>query len=371
MKLKPVQKSIDDLLLDPNNYRFHDMKGYVKVSPKRYHENNVQERAERLLLENGETELRALKESINENGYIPLETLIVKAYPYQKGKYVVIEGNRRVAAIRWIKRDKEHGVDLPADLIRSLGTLPVIILDKESLQGNLAHVMMGLRHVTGVKQWGSYQRAQLIVELVDDLELSISDAAKSISMTTHEATRRYRAFKALSQMQGDDEFGEYASPELYTLFHEAVAQPRIREWLDWEDNKGLFQNEEYRREFYKLLIPYLLDDTDDDATAKTEPKLKSKDDVRSLKDILGNEDAEECLLDPSQSLSDALAIVKISETARWVPKLKSAYQALETLPVETLKNLSEEEIKAISGLHNALEERIKDWEKLTGKKMQK
>lgn len=36
--------SLDQLLLDPNNYRFFDMEQYTKVQPNRIHESSVQKK---------------------------------------------------------------------------------------------------------------------------------------------------------------------------------------------------------------------------------------------------------------------------------------------------------------------------------------
>jgi len=365
MNYQPIHLDIEQLLLNPNNYRFLDMKEYVRVDPRRFHEERVQNRAWSLIELDGSDELRALKESIQANGYVPLEALVVRPYPYQENKYVVVEGNRRVAAMVWLIRDQEAGAAVSQELVDSFNQLPAIVLDPDAPEyENLQHVLMGLRHVSGIKEWGGYQRARLVVELVDEQRLAISDAAKAIGMTSHEATRRYRAFKALEQMQQDEEFGPQARPEMYRLFHEAVAQPKVKEWLGWDEDIFAFTNEDQRNEFYKLLIPYTPGDEEELPRAH-EPKMRTYKDVRNLKDILGDVHAEETLLDPEQSLVDALAVVRASASAHWVPRVRAALGALGQIPVETLKNLSVDDIEPLRELYRALKERLQDWMKLT------
>ena len=229
MEYKTIDVDLQQLLLDPNNYRFFDMEKYREAAQDRFHEPNVQNRANELVHLDGKDELRTLKESIEANGYVPVEVLVVKPYKYKDSMFVIVEGNRRVAAMRWLKEDQAGGSQIKPELIESFKKLPAIVLESnEKDLVNLQHVLMGLRHVSGIKQWGGYQRAKLVAELVDDLGLLIATAAKQISMTPHEAIRRYRALKALEQMQNDDEFGSYCDPKMYRLFHEAVSVVKLK-----------------------------------------------------------------------------------------------------------------------------------------------
>ncbi len=362
---------LGQLLLDPNNYRFLDLKEYVFADRARYHEDGVQERAQRLVELDGQDELRALKESIEANGYVPIEALVVRPYPHQEGKYVVVEGNRRVAAMRWLQKDsKSGGVSVSRELLKSFGQLPVVIIDPDVAgYERLQRVLMGLRHVSGTKEWGGYQRAKLVVELVEREELSISDAAKSIGMSSYEAKRRYRASKALDQMQQDEEFGSYATPRMYILFHEAVAQPKIREWLGWDEDRFEFANDENRHEFYRLLIPRRLED-DEEAPRPAEPKVRTYLNVRNLKEVIGNVEAEESLLDPTQPFTDALAISKAAASSNWVPRLKAAIQALNRIPVATMRRLTKSEIQPMLELYSSLKERLEDWKNLTSESLE-
>ncbi len=245
MEYKPEEVSLNQLLLDPNNYRFFDMDKYIKVAPNRIHEGTVQQRADELVRLDGREELRALKESIEANGYIPVETLVVKPYEFKEGSFVVVEGNRRVAAMRWLRQDSLGGSPVSQKLIDSFDKLPAIILKGgEEDTKTIQHILMGLRHVSGIKQWEAISAAKLVVELVDEFGLSLGEAAKQIGMGAHEATRRYRALKALEQMQNDEEFGTLADPKMYRLFHEAVSVVKIKDWLGWDEEEYKFSDED-------------------------------------------------------------------------------------------------------------------------------
>lgn len=366
MEYSTLRVNLDQLLLDPNNYRFFDMEAYTEVAPNRIHEDGVQRKAEDLVKLDGKDELRALKESIEANGYIPIETLVVKRYNFKTDFYVVIEGNRRVAAMRWLKKDKEGGSPVPEILITSFSELPAILITGEPGETeNLRHILMGLRHVSGIKQWGGYQRAKLVVELVDDFGLLINTAAKQISMSSHEASRRYRAFKALEQMQNDDEFGPSSEPKMYRLFHEAVSVVKVKEWLGWDDDEYKFTNEDELHKFYKLLVPQTPEDEEEELPRSLEQKIRTYQDVRNLREILGNIDAEEALFNPENSFSDALALAKAITTPNWTPRIRAATQVLQRMPTTTLKSLSIGDIGPLKDLYICLKEALEDWKKLT------
>ncbi len=363
--------ALDKLLIDPNNYRFYDMEEYTEVATNRTHEASVQDRAEHLVKLDGKDELRALKESIEANGYIPVEVLVLKHYPPNAGYYVVVEGNRRVVSMRWLKKDLEGGSPIPGDLIQSFDNLPAIILeggDPKDINA-LQHTLMGLRHVSGVKQWGGYQRAKLVVELVDDFELPLSTAAKQIGMSPHEASRRYRALKALEQMQNNEEFGSYSDPKMYRLFHEAVSVVKVKEWLEWDNDVAMFMDEEELEKFYRLLTPHSPEDEEELPRAR-EPKIRTYQDVRNLREILGNVDAEECLFDPQMSFNEALAVAKASAAPNWNPRIRAATQTIRKMPTTTLKGLSIQDISPLTELYDLLKETLADWQKLTGNELQ-
>ena len=105
----------DQLLLDPNNYRFHDLSGYRPVLKGRYGEPGVQVRALQFLRDTASFELGALRHSVISNGFVPFEQIVVERYDEVAGspRYLVVEGNRRTAAIKTILQDANGGaVDL-------------------------------------------------------------------------------------------------------------------------------------------------------------------------------------------------------------------------------------------------------------------
>ena len=141
-------------------------------------------------------------------------------------------------------------------------------------------ILMAIRHVTGVREWGAYQQAKLIAELYEQGYHQFGKVAQAIGLKAREVGRRYRAIKALEQMENDDEYGDFASPKLYAYFDEALASPIVKAWLGWSDETYGAENTENIHNFYDLVIPRQVDD------ATYPPKLKDIRQVRKLKDIV-------------------------------------------------------------------------------------
>jgi hypothetical protein len=348
---------IDRLLLDPNNYRFHDQPDFVMAEEARFHENSVQARACRRLREDG---LIQLKNSILRNGFLPVERIVVREYPADASRFLVIEGNRRVAALRWIKEDHEAGVNVPDQVLQTIDAVPVLLVEAPNADAAFFEALMGVRHVSGIKQWGGYQRAKLVAILRDERHMESADIGERLGMATQEVNRRYRAFKSLEQMQLDENYGVYARSNMYPMFHEAVSLPAVRDWLGWDETSSRFTNDDSRAEFYGLITP----DESEEAPA-AEPKITTYSEVRVLRDILPNTEAKRVLLDPSRTFLEALTIAKREELSHaWKPQVAAVISALQSIGALDLKNMGEEDVAEIAKLRDKAIELLETFNKL-------
>lgn len=290
--------NITKLLLDPNNYRFLDRKKFKRKAANRVHEETVQ-RATLEALEQS-YQLDELKHSILTNGYVPMERVIVVRYQVRPGYFVVVEGNRRVAALKSILKEEHEGVAvLNAAQRSSFSKIPCVILTSSgSPLKHAERIIMGIRHIAGPKEWGAYQQALLVSELKDDEDLEFKEIGETLGISSVEAARRYRAIGALQQMEQDELFAKKAEPAFYRLFHELVALPEVRARFGWSWEKNEFVDIEKAREFFELIC----------GDSKSEPKIKTYGDVRKLKSVVGNPKAEDSLFDEEEPLSEAIRI---------------------------------------------------------------
>jgi len=143
MKEKEIR--VTDILLDTGNYRTGKQ--------------DDQREAIKALIEEQKHKLVNLAKDIIENGLSPLETVMVYAVPGEKNRYIVVEGNRRIAAIKLATQP-----DLAADttwhnafkrLHKLLpGQVPKKIVCKVAGSKEEAFPWIQRRHDTGLKGAG-------------------------------------------------------------------------------------------------------------------------------------------------------------------------------------------------------------------------
>ena len=193
VEITPVQ-----LLLDPNNYRFHDIRGYKAVRQKgRYQEPGVQDRALTLLRETTAFDLESLRDSIRTNGYIPVEQIVFVPFDSEEEGtfYLVIEGNRRAASLKTLLDDYEAGaVELSGEVKASIEKISVVVLvgSDEEIRILDQRTLMAIRHVAGIREWGPYQQAKLVVEMFEEQGATLGAVAQKIGISSREVARRYR-----------------------------------------------------------------------------------------------------------------------------------------------------------------------------------
>jgi hypothetical protein len=357
MKIKPMEVPVAKLLLDPNNYRFLDNADWSRKQDKRFHEDPVQAAALRLM-ERGSYQLEELRNSILANGYVPVERVIVTPYKHKADRYLVVEGNRRVAALNTLLRDHEDGsITLNAEQLKNFSKIPIAILEGEGKELIAAErVLMGIRHIAGPREWGAYQQASFIRELVEDEGQDFGTIADHLGMRQFEVARRYRAIRALLAMKNDELYASSAKTDFYRLFHELVSNPEVRDFFGWNHEKARFESEEKARRFFEFIAPQAED---------TQPKLRTFADVRKLRTIIGNRAAEAVLFDPDESLDSAYRKALADETPPPTPDLvtevKHFRDVLEKVNIDVLRSLTDEDVAILETLAQLITTRIDDY----------
>lgn len=339
---------LNKLLLDPNNYRLQESEGFSLYPEDRFHLDRVQEATRRRLRSEN---LEPLKNSIISNGFLPIERIVVTAYPHLEDKYLVIEGNRRIASLLAIQDDLDAGVLIPESVIAVLSAVPCIVVNDDEEATFFREAIMGIRHVGGIKEWGGFQRAKLVADMRDNHGLDAASISDRIGLSVIEVNRRYRAYKALQQMQNDENYADYATPSLYPLFHEAVSIPSMREWLGWNTEVSAFENHETLESFYQLISPRQLDES-----GLRPPKIRTYSDVRALRDVLPNQEAMADLLQPERELVDALTIANRGKMANhWRNEVNEAKTALESIPALEVSAFENDDVALVQSLIDTAE----------------
>lgn len=181
---------VDDLHLDTRNPRLVE----YGISPKETREKIVEILWDKMAVDE-------VAMSIAASGFWEYEPLFVAI---ENGKNVVIEGNRRLAAVI-ILRSKalqaKLGIkDLPSitdEQSKALDNLPVIRVAKRQD----AWRYLGFKHVNGPAKWRSYAKAQYIAFVRDTTGESLANIAAQIGDRHRTVQKLYRALKVIEQAE--------------------------------------------------------------------------------------------------------------------------------------------------------------------------
>ncbi len=97
--LRDGRVKADDLFFDPNNLRYYALDVEVDIPEDKVKDAATQRRARDRILED-QFEVDQIRKSIRTEGYSGVDRLIAVGLPPDDQTYVVIEGNRRLAAIK-------------------------------------------------------------------------------------------------------------------------------------------------------------------------------------------------------------------------------------------------------------------------------
>lgn len=190
---------VEDLNLDPTNPRLGRENTGRNVTQKRVLE----------MMQDWNLDELAL--SFVENGFWPQEALLILEESLYGGKcFVVVEGNRRLAALKLLrnaatgqplsKKWEEMAAGLtPKDDL--FGKVPVLRVDSRTD----VDTFLGFRHVTGIMEWRPAEKAQYITKLIEGNHMSYDEVRKKIGSKVETVRRNYISYRLLLQMQDEDD----------------------------------------------------------------------------------------------------------------------------------------------------------------------
>jgi hypothetical protein len=142
-------------------------------------------------------------------------------------KYTVIEGNRRLAAVRLLRETgfrqrvgAQHEVfdEADPDLIAGLDELPVIVAKRHEIWQ-----YVGFKHVNGPRPWGALSKAKYIARIHEVGDVPLDEIAKQIGDRHATVKRLYRGLVVLRQARENGVFdpedrwtNRFAFSHLYT-----------------------------------------------------------------------------------------------------------------------------------------------------------
>jgi hypothetical protein len=224
------KESIDNFLLDPKNPRLgrHNIASGM-LQPA-------------ILDVMMDWSLEEIAVSLLESGFWPQEALIVvkEVVPGKRTPgLVVVEGNRRLAALKMIARAKA-GESVPSkwkELVRGypaaaferLTQIEYIL--KPTRKDVLAY--LGFRHVTGIKEWNPAEKAEFIAKLIEEEGLTYEQVRKRIGSKTPAVRQNYISYRVLLQMENQAEDVDVGKvEERFSVLYLSLRTKGVQTYLD-------------------------------------------------------------------------------------------------------------------------------------------
>lgn len=243
----PQLRDIDSIELDPLNPRLpEELTGAKQPALLQY------------LFENGV--LEELAQSFIDNGYFSHEPIVVVRSD-KPGRFVALEGNRRLATLKILCGSEIAegigfaGLEATSGQISELKEVPCYEVDsRESV-----YSFIGFRHIGGLKMWGPEAKARYVRQQVDEaaaaaIDRPFREIARRVGSSTQAIRNSYISFAILAHARAHlglmvnrvlngNRFGVWSrllnSPDLreYIGFGDCVEYAEVLEGL-----KGLDKN---------------------------------------------------------------------------------------------------------------------------------
>jgi hypothetical protein len=225
--IEPIE--VSRLLFDDHNFRLsEDTKG---LSQK-----------ELLKILNRDFDPLPIAESIVDNGYFVEEPLVVIPKP-SSDKFIVIEGNRRLAALKFLLEedlrplsgDPNYWELLAKRLKKDISRVPVVVYqNREELT-----TFLGYRHITGILRWDPLAKARFINSLVerkgkkgDFVEIARETGSRKATIRDN-----YVAYRIVLQAKEDFDIDTSKLEKNFSVFYRALGNPSITGFIGLNKDK--------------------------------------------------------------------------------------------------------------------------------------
>jgi len=326
--------NIKNLNLDPNNYRFIDSNDYTPIPEEDLTLPDVQRRTSSLILgKNGEN-VKDLIDSFRKNGYLPVDQIQVRKL--KNGKYLVVEGNRRIACLSFMQgRYEKIAYDLGKLDPEIFSNLAVVWYQDADEKHH--KILMGLKHISGNKKWPTINQAQLIKDLHTQYHMTADEVCQSIGISRQEFLSTLNTLALIDQYRAS-EYGDQFSSEKFSVFREIIKKNNIRNWISWNDVLRTAENSNNILRLFSWISEEsdsISDDQDDDSSIinyerKLEPAITTALQIRELGKIVEDEGAL-TILDETRNLSEASRSSNVLTKDKAKKALNNIEQEITTL----------------------------------------
>lgn len=310
---------LDSLELDPNNPRL----------PKSLHGKSEAEIISYMLLDASLVELML---AIGVNGFFAGEQLLV--VPTTQGKFKVIEGNRRLSAVKLLNNPELAEIQkvkinqVLEETTHRPTNLPCLIFDSEQE----IHSYLGYRHITGIKEWKLLEKAKYLYDLFltnytnQSIDEASKELAKSIGSRKDYVKRLLVGYQIFEKIE-DNSFFRIRDVD-DTTFHfnyiaDSLNKPNIRTFLNVSIDSDATA-EQLSLPNLEKWTKWLFEKNDQNKTRM----IGDSYDLTSLNAILGVPEAFEAFDQKGYTLSEAEELTNLVDE-QFISFLNKALKNLE------------------------------------------
>jgi len=367
-----IHVSIDELFFDPNNYRLQNSLRYEKVDESGVKSSAIQNRTFELITggkQKKHTQIRDLLNSIKTNGFLKVDNILARRLG--AGGYLIIEGNRRLAALKVLKNELNNGYDIgaadknlfdkPNDTKDSSKGIEIVVVKDES-DHDYYNILMGIKHVSGNKKWHRFNQAKLLYNLYTDHHFTFSEIADRIGIdSASQVKNEIWAYGVMLDYieyikQQDISYVNFDPFDKYMIFLTLLGKPKLRDWLEWNEDSISFKNNNNRLRFYSWISPSeILDEesVDEIKYIRKEPCIDNHKNIRILADYIEDEDFLETMEETGSFESTLNNDIRHSKM-QFSSKLKSIYNAVKTINIDNINNMSSDDEDLFNRITNSL-----------------
>ncbi|HYN81817.1 MAG TPA: hypothetical protein VES88_09980 [Gemmatimonadaceae bacterium] len=171
--------------------------------------------------------------SIARHGYFPSEPIIVIQ---EAGEKVVVEGNRRLAAMMLlVDRGAAGKLGISDsdewDAIKITGTIPSEIPAVVANSRDDVAPILGFRHISGIEPWNPWAQARFLGTFIDKDKKSFAETASLVGENERAVRESYRNYRAARQMK-KMAINTRGVIDHFGVFTRALQDTGVREFLD-------------------------------------------------------------------------------------------------------------------------------------------
>ncbi len=217
---------LDELYLDPMN---------VRLGRNNTGRDVTQEQVLQLMVD---WKLDELAVSFLEGGgfWTHEALLVTKEKLYGQQRLVVVEGNRRLATLKFLRKaldgektprklaETAQKAKPPKDLFTKI---PYIMVgSREEIES-----FLGFRHVTGIKDWKPAEKAEFIARLIDDGGMKYEQVRRKIGSKTHTVRQNYISYRLLLQIEDHFDIPEDKFQERFSVMYLSLRTNGVQKYI--------------------------------------------------------------------------------------------------------------------------------------------